>query len=354
MIIARPTVAEERWLLLAARYRSLRAAAEKTGNGGSWKTTTWLSRCLGVLLGLFGMSLFASVLALVPSRLLVGGLVLVATAEWLVAKRRVYRSGIEELLYVCGATAIAAQLLLWSDGNNEALAVVLVATAVLLVGWRLLNPLFTTVAIAGYSLAIALAGHHFFDGRLNSLEAEIACAVLAITALIAGGREWLRPSHDRMLDGLVIIMPWCAFGWQLVYTGLATNRDYWAALALALGFFAVNAFVGVRRRLHAPLIGALGSLACAVYALYRLLPWPMYWKLIATGGVLLVVSVLLDRRLRNRGEGLTSRKIDDPAGLDLLQLAGAAHLTPAPGAAPPAGVPGQGGDFGGGGASGRF
>jgi hypothetical protein len=52
-----------------------------------------------VLLGLFGWSLFAGVLALVPSRLLVGGLVLVATAEWL-SRNAAYRSGIEELLYV--------------------------------------------------------------------------------------------------------------------------------------------------------------------------------------------------------------------------------------------------------------
>ena len=354
MILARPTVAEERWLLLAARYRALRVSAEKTGNGGSWKTTTWLSRCLGVLLGLFGMSLLAGVLALVPSRLLVGGLLLVATAEWLVAQRRVYRSGIEELLYVCGATAIAMQLLLWSDGKNEALAVAFVTTAVLLVGWRLLNPLFTTVAVAAYSVAIALVGNQLFDGHLNSLAAEITCAVLAVTALIAGGRQWRRPSHDRMLDGLVIIMPWCAWGWQLLYTGLSTTRAFWAALALALGFFVVNIVVGLKRRQHAPLIGAFGSLACAAYALHRLLPWPLHWKLIAAGGVLLVVSVLLDRRLRDRLEGLTSQKIDEPAGLELLQVAGAAHLTPAPGAAPPAGVQGQGGDFGGGGASGRF
>jgi len=63
--------------------------------------------------------------------------------------------------------------------------------------------------------------------------------------------------------------------------------------------------------------------------------------------------VLLDRMLRDHEEGVTSRKLDEPAGLDLLQLAGAAHITPAP-AATPASVQGQGGDFGGGGASGRF
>jgi len=281
--------------------------------------------------------------------------VLVVAAEWLVAQRRVFRSGIEEVLYLCGASAVVAQLLIWSHGNNEALAVALMCTTVLLVGWRLLNPLFMTIAVAGYSLSIALAGVDFFGGKLHMREAAIACAVLGIIALIAGGREWQRPSHDRMLDGLVIVMPWLAYGWMvaLAWNGSTTN---WAALALALGFLAVNLVVGVKRREQAPLVGALGNLACIAYSVHRLnlLPWPMHWKLIAAGGVLLFVALLLERKLHHRQEGITSDPLDEPSGLDLAQLAGAASMVPAPGAPPPAGAQGQGGDFGGGGASGRF
>ena len=353
MIIARPTVGEERWLLVAARYPALRAAVEAAGKGGAWKTTTWLGRCLGVLLCIFGMSLLAGVLSPLSSRLIVGGLLLVVTAEWLVAKRRVFRSGIEEVLYLCGAVAVVGQLLIWSHGNNVALAIALVCTAVLLVGWRLLNPLFTTLAMAGYSLAIAFAGVHFFDGKLHMREAGIACAVLAVVALVAGGREWQRPTHDRMLDGLVIVMPWMAYGW-LVAFGWNASAANWAALALALGFLAVTLVAGLKRCQHAPLIGALGNLACVAYSLHRLLSWPLHWKLIAGGGVLLVVAVMIDRMLRNRDEGITSRAIYESSGLDLAQIAGAAGITPAPVAAPPAAVQGQGGDFGGGGASGRF
>jgi hypothetical protein len=187
---------------------------------------------------------------------------------------------------------------------------------------------------------------------MNTREAGIACAVLAIVALVAGGRQWRRPSHDRMLDGLVIAMPWLACGWLATY-GHGRNAVAWIVLALALGFVTVNTIVGVKRRQHAPLIGALGSLVSAGYALHELLRWPLHWMLIGTGGVLLVVAVVLDRRLRASDAGLTSRKLDEPAGLDMLQLAGAAHLTPAA-AATPASVQGQGGEFGGGGASGRF
>jgi hypothetical protein len=351
---ARPSVAEERWLLLAERYPALRTATERAGGGGGWKTTTWLGRCLGFVLGLMAASMLGGVLSPFPSTLLIAGLVLVAAAEYLVARRRIHRSGVEEALYVCGTMAIVVQFLQWNEGRDEVMAVVLVASAVLFTGWRLLNPLFTTIAAALYSLAVAASGAGVFSGLQHETRAAIACAVLAVVALFAGGREWQRPSHDRMLDGLVIVMPWLAFGWILANDhGRSTSRVC-IALILALAFLAVNLVTGLRRRQHAPLIGALGNLACVAVALHELLRWPMHWQLIVCGGVLLVVAVVLDRALRDRGEGITSRPLDDAAGLHLLQLATAAHLSPAPVAAAPAGVQGQDGDFGGGGASGRF
>ncbi|MEO6079833.1 MAG: hypothetical protein ABIQ86_08660 [Steroidobacteraceae bacterium] len=354
MIIARPTVMQERWLAVGTRYPALRAAAEKLGHSGGWKTTTLLGRCLGFLLGLVGTGMLAGVLSQLESPLLVGGLVLVAAAEWLVAQRRVFRSGIEEAMYLCGAVAVVVQLLIWSDGNNDALGVALVATAVLLVGWRLLNPLFTTLAFAGYSLAIALSGPQGFGGSLSTLEAGIACVVLAIVALVAGGREWQRPAHDGMLDALVITMPWLAHGWFAAYGWPGSAPNNWALLVLALGFLAVNLVIGVSRSQHAPLIGALGNVTCAAYSLQKLLPWPLHWQLIAAGALLLAVAITLERLLRDRSEGLTSRAIAEPAGVEVIQLAGAASISPAPSAEPQPGFRGEGGGFGGGGASGRY
>lgn len=352
MIIARPTVAEERWLTLAARYPALRAAAESTTHGGGWKTTTWLGRCLGFLLGLLGTGMLAGVLFAFPSPLLIGGLLLMVAAEWLVAQRRVFRSGIEEAVYLCGAIAVAVQLLVWGD-SNEALGCALIATAVLLVGWRLLNPLFTTIAFVGYSLATGFVGGSLFGGNMKTLEAGIACVVFAVVALFAGGREWRRPAHDRMVSGLVIVMPWLAHCW-LAYGWRGNGSTAGSTLLLAMAFLAANLLVGWRRRQHAPLIGALGNLICVGDALHRLVAWTVYAQLIVAGLALLAAAVLLDRMLRSRVEGVTSRAIDEPAGLELAQLVGAAHLAPTPGAAPDPGMQGGGGGFGGGGASGRF
>jgi hypothetical protein len=354
MIIARPSVAEERWLTLASRYPALRAAAEATGRGGQWKTASWLSRCLGFLLGLLGAGMLAGVLSPFPSPWLIGGLLLMVAAEWLVAQRRVLRSGIEEAVYLCGAVAAVVQILVWSKGGQEWIGIAMIATAVLLVGWRLLNPLFTTLAVSGYSLALAARGGGLFSSYGHELEAALFSGGLAVAALIAGARQWRRPSHDRMLDGLVVVMPCLAYGWFLAHAGLDTPRDRALALAIAAGFLLACLIVGCRRRTRAPLLGALALLACTASALSRMVDWSAHWQIIIAGALLLGTAVILERLLRHRDAGLTSRLIDESVTLDLAQMAGAARLTPGPAEAPPAPVEGQGGSFGGAGASGRF
>jgi hypothetical protein len=355
MIIARPTVVEERWLELALRYPALRAVVEKTRQGGPWKTTTWLARCLGFLLGLLATGMFAGMLAPFHSPWLVGGIVMVAVAEWLVAQRRVIHSGVEEAVYLCGAVAIVAQILVWNrSGGHEEVGVALIAAAMLLVGWRLLNPYITTLASATFSLAIAFSSGSFFFGGMREMQAGMFCAALALAALVASGWQWRRPSTDRMLNGLVVVMPWLAYFWLALWSGSALATRTEASLAIVTGFFVLYVIVGFWRRSHAPLVGALGLLVCAVWALQHLVIWPLHWQLMVAGAVLFVVALLADRLLRTRLEGVTSRPLGQTGGFDLLQVAAAAQLAPRPGDAPPAAVQGEGGGFGGGGASGRF
>lgn len=355
MNIARPTVAEERWLALADAHPALRGAVEAHGGAGGWRTTTRLARVLGFLLGLFATSLLAGALMAVPSPLLVGGLAWVIAAEWLVARRRVFHSGIEEALYLLGAAALGVQLLVWSEPRSEALAVLLMSLAVLLVGWRLLNPLFTTLAAVGLSVVVALVGRRFLGPDINFAEAAVFCCVLAVAALVAGGRAWQRPAHDRMLDGLVILMPWVAHGWVIQARGAAVSAHA-IALCLALAFLGLHMSTGLRRRRHAPLIAAAGNLACAGWALHGLLDWPVHIELMVAGALLLGVAMVIDRLLRGRESGISSGP-DEDAALELAQLAGAAglgHAAAPAGTSAPAGYAGQGGEFGGGGASGRF
>jgi len=84
---------------------------------------------------------------------------------------------------------------------------------------------------------------------------------------------------------------------------------------------------------------------------------PETW-LIAWGLMALIAGVTLDRYLRNPRSGLTSASLTRGEGpLDLLQVAGTALLAqraaPAPSPAEPT-FHGHGGEFGGGGASGRY
>lgn len=355
MIIARPSASEERWLTLALRYPALRVPIEAMGQGGSWKTTTWLARCLGVVLGILAISMFAGMLVSFPSPWLVGGLIMMAAAEWLVARRRVIHSGVEEVVYLCGAVAAVVQILIWNrSGGHEEIGIALVAAAALLVGWRLLNPFITTLAAVGFSIALALSSGSLFGGGMREWEAGWFCIALAVLALFAGGLEWRRPAYDRMLDGLVIVMPWLGYMWLAMWTGSYTSRRAQIALAIVVGLFVLYLVVGIRRRAHPPLIGALGLLVCAAWALRNFLLWSVHWQLIAAGALLLIAAILIDRLLRARQVGLTSRPLKATSGLDLLQVAAAAHMAPRPGEAPPAPVEGQGGGFGGGGASGRF
>lgn len=355
MIIARPTVTEERSLVLALRYPALRAQVEQAGRGGAWKTTTWLARCLGFALGLLATGMFAGMLAPFPSPWLLGGIVMTAVAEWLVAQRRIIHSGVEEAVYLCGAIAIVVQLLLWNrSGGHEEVGVALIAAAALLVGWRLLNPHITTLAAALFSLAVAMSSGRFLGGGLRELEAGIFCGALALAALIAGGWMWQRPSTDRVLNGLIVVMPWLSYVWLAAWSGSATTQRARIALALVFGFFVLYVIVGLVRRVHAPLVGALGLLVCAAWSLRHFVLWSLHWQLIAAGMLLLAVAIACDRLLRPRLDGVTSRPLDEASGMDLLQVAAAAHLAPRPGDAPPAPVQGQGGGFGGGGASGRF
>ena len=95
--------------------------------------------------------------------------------------------------------------------------------------------------------------------------------------------------------------------------------------------------------------------ACTAYELRRLTGLSLETRLIVWGCVLLVVSIILERYLREARGRITSRRLrEESDSVGILGIAGSAVLTPH---SPPKAAPsfeGGGGRFGGGGATGQY
>ena len=347
----RPTPSEERWLTLARRFRrSARVAALVEENTGGWRTANLPSRCALFVLGLIAAGMIGVIAEQLGPKgaLVAAGLVSIAVAEWLILARRHFWSGIEEGLEVAGFTMLAFEC--WSHADWSASAGARFAGAAFAIaGLRLLNPLFTT--LAALALVPAL--------DVPASAAGLLCYGIALAALIAGGHRFRRPSHDLMLDWLVIVMPVAGYLWSASRTAttdyLHAGASAWLVPVSLLVFAVIALATGLRRRTHAPLVAFMLCVACIAYELRGLTGLPLEARLILWGCVLLCASIALERYLRVTRRGITSRQVrEDGDSAGILGMAGSVVLTPqsSPQAAPT--FEGGGGRFGGGGASGEF
>lgn len=363
----RPTADEERWLAVASRLRRRADGSDFAARTGGWRVTGPLARIALFVLGVLAAGLAWGLLeGQAGLGLLVSGLAVLGAGEWLIRARRLHASGVEEALVAAGLVMIVLWLV--DVAASEAWAVPMLALALLLAGLRLLNPLLTWAAAFTFIVWLSRETPGLrVDAWLGFGTAAVAGACLAaVAALAVGAREFRRPSHDRMLDWLVAALPVAAYayggGW-----GLALRPELldpaWAGASrglvpLLLGVYAAIALVvGVRRRAHAPLLGFLGSTACVLLELHPYTGLPAELWLIACGAAALAVGLVLDRRLREPREGVTSARLTAREGpLDLLQLAGASVLAQrdAPAARPEDGFTPGGGRYGGGGAGGSW
>ena len=346
----RPTPSEERWLTLARRLRRIPRDLPFAKHTGGWRTASLPSRCTFFVLGLVAAGMIGIITEkLGPAGALVtAGLVSVAVAEWLILSRRHFWSGIEEALAVAGLTMLAFEC--WRRvGWSESAGTRFVCAALAIAGLRLLNPLFTTLAVLAFVLAL----------DAPALGSGLVCYGIGIAALIAAGYRFRRPSHDQMLDWLVVVLPvagylWSA-SWSMATDYLRAAPSAWIVPLCPLVFGGVALAVGLSRRVHAPIVASMLCVACTAYELRRLTGLALEIRLIVWGCVLLVVSTVLDRYLRETRGGITSRKVHDTDGsAGILGIAGSAVLTPH---SPPKAEPsfeGGGGGFGGGGATGQF
>src|SRR5262249_54111610 len=167
-----------------------------------------------------------------------------------------------------------------------------------------------------------------------------------------------RPSHDLMLDWLVIVMPVAGYLWSASRNAaidyLHAGATAWVVPICPLVFAVIALATGLRRRAHAPIVAFMLGVACAAYELRRLTGLSLETRLILWGCVLLCASIALERYLRVTRGGVTSGPVrDEGDSVGILGIAGSAVLAPqSPHAAPS--LEGGGGRFGGAGASGEF
>jgi hypothetical protein len=349
----RPTPSQERWLTLAQRFPRHCANASVLERSGGWRTANLWSRCALFVLGLVAAVMIETISRrLWPrSQFIAAGVVAVGAAEWLILARRHFASGIEEALEVAGLTMLGYEC--WSRwGASPYSGAAILGCVLAIAGFRLLNPLFTTLSACALVLSL----------DAPPLGAGLACYLIGVAALLAGAYLFRRPAHDRMLDYLVIVMPVAGYLWSASNT-LAIGIDYRHAAALqwmvpgCCGLFAAMALViGLRRRTHAPIIAFMLCAACVAYELRRLTGLALEVRLILWGCLLLLAAVVVERYLRVMRHGITSRQIvDGEHKAGVVSVFGSAILTPQspPPQAGPA-LQGAGGQFGGAGASGKF
>jgi hypothetical protein len=350
MSSAQPSVAEERWIAVAARHL-VGDLPDRERRCGDWKTVSTLSRCLFFVLGLIaaGMSMTIVRLLLSSGSGLFIGALLIGVAEWLIRRKRLFAAGIEEALWAAGAVGIAVEVIdtgtRWRDIG---IAAALITAAFGLAGWRLRNPLLTTLGALAASVTVAALASDQMNST-STLAGTVFCFASGTAALLAGSLQFKRPSNDRMLDWLVVSLPLAGFAWTLLY-----RHGPLLPVSLLLGFAAAATVTGLRRRTHAPLLSTLGCLACVAYELRGRFGNPLEVDLLLWGTVGLALAIAVERWLRRPRRGITSQDIDGASiAQDLVQSVGASTLTPHGAAGHPE-YRGEGGGFGGGGASGRY
>jgi hypothetical protein len=365
MMSFRPTPEQERWLKLASQSKQRPDTPWLASRIAGWRTATTLTRCAFFVLGILASGLIAAIFELlhVPD-FLVAGLILVAVAEWLIVRRRFFGVGIEEALELAGLLMIAFQVADLTGVPGELKLSWLAAAVLLAAGFRLLNPLFITLGIGAVSYAIHLTGlGHSAGSSPTTWPASVFCLSVAGASLLLNRLPFRRPSYDDMLSWLTITMPLEAFLWYESSnpSALTIESMRHAPVSHLLPFLIIIAFatialnVGIRRRIHAPMIAFMICIGCAAFELRHFTPLSLKVKLIFWGSVALLMVLGLDRYLRTPRRGITSNQFEESKGsLDLLQFLGTSALAPSTPQHPNAQFKGGGGTFGGGGASGNY
>lgn len=328
MTLAAPTAADERAAALHEVYPRAPLA---------WRQNGLVLRIVFFFLVCFGAGAFVALAALMmlPAQF-VTGVAAIALAEWLIAKKRFFWTGIELALWLLGVM----NLILSLPSSHKAEALLVIAGGLAVAGFRLRN------ALGGVAAAVCVV---IYAGvKTDGLAAPLVAVALTLLAAIAVTHEWQRRSTEQLLQAFVLVLP--ATGYVVAALVEKTTPHPFAMFAmLALALL----ILGVRHRDRVLLIAGVFAMSITAGDLsWKYLDLAFEWKLIDAGVLTLLIALILSRLLRHRTRGFVASPEAAKSYEEAIQLLGAMHVVHAPARDPsPAGFEAGGGGFGGGGAS---
>jgi hypothetical protein len=358
MIALRPTASEERWLAAKERFGDAVAGPARTGG---WRTSRLFARIAFFFLGALTCGAAWGFFALIGNwraGAFIAGAASLAVGELLIGGKRFFRSGLEEALHACGVALVGVALL--PDNPDQTTVGIVLTAAAAIVAFRLLNPLFLAAA--------ACAGAWTVNELTNSVAAAALCWIGAVVVWLALTKRFARPSSEAMLSWLALVLPVLGWlwskkfdfdPWHYLWRGGMTASDFASAASplTLLVAIAVSLTLGLRYRHHALLLASMLCTGMLAFELRALTGASLEQRFAVEGAILLVVSSLIERRLRGRTTGITSDPIAPTSdAAKLMELAVTVTMAAAQQGSTdtkPTMDPG-GGQFGGAGASGGF
>lgn len=309
---------------------------------GAWRSMRWWVAALFFFFTLQAVSAlygFSTLLSLPAGW--ITGIASIGIGELLIQRWRLWRTGVENALWLAGPCAFIVSLP--STGKPEALLAFAAAAAV--AGWRLRNGLFGTIAIILVTV--------YLRAREWPWPSVAFALLVALIALAALTRTWQRPSTEFLWQAIVILLPITAYIVVLTFDMRHfVSNPVVSVLFLVLA--AIFMMVGIRFLIRVPLVASLIAITIAVIEAHDFISLSLEAALIVFGAIAFAIAAALMRALRGRTTGFVTdvRKSELDAVMDVAPalLAVQASAPAAEGGGPHPG----GGEFGGAGASGQF
>jgi MFS family permease len=314
-----PSVAEERAEALRRLQPGIKVESPWRYNG------TMLSIVFGVLAAIAVLALFG--FFAIGSRHVSGWLtsaLAIVTAEWMIRQLRFFGTGVEASLWLCGTFAFICGLP--SQGKIEAILVFAAAAA--LSGWRVRNAFFGVLAAVLVVAYVAAKWEH------DSLLTTAFASAIAVGAAIALRRLWQRPSTERLLAGLALVMPVAGYLASVAQRIFGTNYPTSYPVAAVILVTAVVLFaIGVTGKDRLLLVSAALSAALVAVEVGIPLAYTTEAKLITAGIIVAVIAAILARALRGATRGFVVAPSRVAAYDEAMQIGGIIAVAPH-GAAP--------------------